>query len=245
MLLKVRAQAQAGLISSTKPNESLDDYGLGGVNCELCGNSGQVHYEKDGFLYSKDCVCMSKRRMLKAARNSGMEDMLSRYTFDAYDPYSEKAAQIKQKAYDFAHGDSGWLYISGTPGSGKSHICVAVCNALIERGKAVKYMLWRDDITRLKANVNDSLYGSEMEKLKTVPVLYIDDFLKGNWTEADIRIAFELLNYRYNDSKLRTPISSELSVSKICEIDEALGSRIYERSKGYVLKSPEENYRLR
>lgn len=227
------------------PTESLDDYGLGGVDCPICGNTGHVTYEKDGFLYAKDCECMAKRRMLKSVRNSGMEDMLQRYTLEAYEVYDDKTAQIKQKAADFAREQTGWYYIAGRAGSGKSHICVAICNELIKQGKNVRYMLWRDDVTKLKAAINDESYTEQMDRLKRVNVLYIDDFLKGGYTEADIKLAFELLNFRYNDTRLRTIISSELAVSEICNIDEAVGSRIYERSKNYYLTSPKENYRLR
>ena len=227
------------------PTESLNDFDLGGVDCEICKNTGLVTYSKDGFLYSKECECMTRRRIMKAVRNSGMEDMLQRYTFEAYKPYDDKTAQIKQKAIDFTRDHSGWYYIAGRAGSGKSHICVAICNEIIKQGKTVRYMLWRDDTMKLKACVNDESYEEQMDKFKKVGVLYIDDFLKGNYTDADIKLAFELLNYRYNDMKLRTVISSELAISKICEIDEAVGSRIYERSKNYCMTSPKENYRLR
>ena len=187
-LLK-KIQAQQGSSISSIQTESLEDYDLGGVDCPVCGNTGSIPYQKDGFLYSRECECMSRRRMIKAVKRSGMEDMLKRYTFDAYVPYNDKTAEIKRQATEFAARSDGWYYISGRPGSGKSHICTAICNALIERGKAVRYMLWRDDITKLKSMVNEDSYADEIGKLKKVPVLYIDDFLKGNYTEADIRIA--------------------------------------------------------
>ena len=88
-------------------------------------------------------------------------------------------------------------------------------------------------------------YESSMQSLKRAPVLYIDDFLKGGTTEADIKIAYELLNARYNTEALRTVISSEYGLEEIMQIDEALGGRIYERAKGFVVRAPKENWRLR
>ena len=90
-------------------------------------------------------------------------------------------------------------------------------------------------------------YNKRMWKLKTVSVLYIDDFLKcrGAPSDSDINIAFELLNARYNNTKLTTIISTERSISEILGLDEALGSRIVERSKGYCIKAASENWRLR
>ena len=106
-------------------------------------------------------------------------------------------------------------------------------------------MSWRDESTALKGLVTDSdIYTKKMNKLKSVPVLYIDDFLKGGFTEADLKLAFEVLNARYNDTKLRTIISSEMSIKKLISIDEALGGRIYERSRGRIINTPDSNWRI-
>ena len=117
---------------------------------------------------------------------------------------------------------------------------------MINKGKEVYYMSWRDESTAIKADITDSeAYEKRIKKLKTVEVLYIDDFLKGSDTDADIRLAFEILNARYNDKRLRTVISSERDITELLERDEALGSRIYERAKGYTLRAPDSNWRLR
>ena len=106
-------------------------------------------------------------------------------------------------------------------------------------------MLWRETAPRLKSLVNDgATYKEIMELLKKADVLYIDDFLKGNITDADINLAFELINARYNDESKRTIISSELSIGAVLNADEAIGSRIVERAQDYCLVSPKENRRL-
>ena len=82
--------------------------------------------------------------------------------------------------------------------------------------------------------------------MKSVKVLYIDDFLKGTATEADRNIAFDLLNARYIKPSLLTIISSEWTISRVLDWDEAIGSRIAERSKGCVLNiTGSKNYRLK
>ena len=57
-----------------------------------------------------------------------------------------------------------------------------------------------------------------MDKLKKVKVLYIDDFFKGGITDADFRLAFEIINARYNDKGLRTIISSEVKIKDLMKI---------------------------
>ena len=226
--------------------ETLADYGLDNVDCKECNNTGRILYEKDGTLYSRECQCMPKRRSLRRIKNSGLSDMMNRYSFDNYETPDETLRKTKAKAVAYVSEASSWFYIAGRSGSGKSHICTAICSELIKTGKDVYYMSWRDESTAIKACVTDTdAYESKMKKLKTVDILYIDDFLKGSDTDADIRLAFEIINSRYNDTKLRTIISSERDITELLERDEALGGRIYERAKGYTLKSPDSNWRLR
>lgn len=223
----------------------LESYGLGGVDCTVCRNRGYLLQEKDGVMTSEECTCMGKRRSLRRIRNSGMSDMLSRYTFDSYETPDATRTCIKMVAERFYEANKGWFYISGKSGSGKTHICTAICARLIERGMDVYYMRWRDESRQLKALVNTDDIEKPLENLKRVPVLYIDDFFKGGHSEADERIAFEILNSRYNDTRLRTVLSSELGIEDILDIDEALGGRIRERSRGYLLSAPNENWRLK
>ena len=132
-------------------------------------------------------------------------------------------------------------------------MCTAIVGEMLKQGKSAKYMLWRDEIVKLKANVNDDVaYSKQMDELKSADVLYIDDFFKvvggSKPTGGDINIAFELLNFRYNDNKLITIISSELITDEIIDIDEAIAGRIISKSKGYCInlkKDRDRNYRLK
>ena len=129
----------------------------------------------------------------------------------------------------------------------------------MKQGLETRYMLWRDVSVRAKAVVNDEeAYQNVVNPLKKVPVLYIDDFLKTGKTRdrsgrrvltdptvGDVNLAFEIVNARYNDSRLLTIFSSELSIQDILDIDEALGSRIIQRSKGRIFNlSDKTNWRL-
>jgi len=245
MLRKAQMNARASGISTTI--ETLDEYDLGGIDCTICNNSGTVYYKKNEYLYSKPCECMKRRINLRNIRKSGLQDMMERYTFDSFRAEDESRKYKKMKAMEFAAADSGWLYIFGQPGSGKTHLCTAICGQLIDAGKSVYYMIWRDELAKIKAQMVESKedYLATMKRMKNVEVLYIDDFFKGKITEADINIGFEIINARYNNSHQRTVISSELPIDRILDLDEALGSRIFERCRDYYIESPHENWRLR
>lgn len=245
MQMVKKAQSQN---TTTTYVESLEDYDLGGVDCEMCGNKGTLIERGPGLLelHVTECPCMKKRRSLRSIRKAGMEDMARRYTFDSYKADNSYRAKIKNTAQFFADQDKGWLFIGGKTGSGKTHICTAVCSALMERFSEIRFMQWRDDSTALKQGVKErEWYEAETRKYKQVPVLYIDDFFKGGVTDADVKLAYEILNARYNNEPLRTIISSEMSLEEIGKIDEAISGRIYERARGFILKAPDENYRLR
>ena len=226
--------------------ESLDDFGLGGIHCEQCGDKGYLlRKDENGITWSRECPCMKRRRTERNIRKSGVSDMLSRYTFDSYIADTPLRKKIKEIAKKFAESGSGWMIVSGRSGSGKSHICVATCGVLIERGEEMKYFSWRDDSVNLKALLNMPEYKEEVDKLIRVPLLYIDDFFKGTISDADVNLAFQILNGRYNDSKKRTIISTELTMEQIFSRDEAVGGRIFERSRGFIVSAPDENYRMR
>ena len=244
MLKSVQAKVKNGTYD-TITSESLDDFDLGGVDCPVCQNKGYLLYSKDGYDYTKECECMNKRRFLRRIRKSGLCDMLRRYTFDSYETTDAARQKVKDAAERFCDADAGWFYIAGQSGSGKTHICTAICSRLIEKGCDVYYMAWRDEIRELKALMNTEELDKRIDRLKRVKVLYIDDFLKGGWSDADIRLVFEIINHRYNDTRLRTIFSTEATLEAVLSIDEALGSRIVERSKGFKVAAPKSNWRLR
>lgn len=218
---------------------------LGELYCPKCKNRGWIAYnDGDGVVYER-CDCMPKRRALRGIRESGLSALLEDYRLDNYEtpePWQESAlAKARQYAED---PGKSWFYIYGLPGTGKSHLCTGICGALLESGHDVRYMLWRDVSRELKAVVNDTAFNELAAPYKRCAVLYIDDFLKGGMGDADKRLAFELLNSRYN-SRRPTLISSELSIDAVLDWDEAIGSRIYERAKGYVIHANGQNWRLR
>lgn len=225
----------------------------GEYDCPLCGGKGYtVRADDSGNLASVECSCEAKRRSVKRIERSGLKDVLSSYTFERFQTVDTWQKEMKRKAQNFLSDNEGkWFAAMGSVGSGKSHICTAICKELLEAGKEVRYMLWRDESMKIKAAANDGEeYDRLIDPLKRVKVLYIDDLFKTQKgkevTQADVNLAFELLNYRYVNRSLITVISSEKTIEEILDIDEAVGSRIYERCKEYYLRlSGKPNWRLR
>jgi len=255
--------------STNESTGDLDKYD--GYNCDLCRNKGYISYPKeeiwrDGTKHygemTYDCKCMKIRNSIRRMKASGLEHIISKCTFDKYEVTEDWQKVLKDKAMEFvANVDSlehKWFFAGGAIGCGKTHLCTAIVREFLHKGKEARYMLWMDESAKLKAAATDEYKRSAMiEGLKNVDVLYIDDFFKivrgqgGDElppTAADIKLAYEILNYRYNNPKLITIISSERHVAEIEAIDSAVGSRIYEKTKGNacnIARKPERNYRMR
>lgn len=227
--------------------------GMTGYDCLICKNRGVIAYLNSYGLFAlADCSCRTIRISLQHISESGLGELLTRCTFGTYQMLEPWQAEAKAKAKAYIGDYTGkWFVACGGVGAGKTHLCTAICGELLNAGKQVRYMRWRDDGIRLKANVNDDeTYQSLVEPFKYAEVLYIDDFWKTEKdkapTQGDINLAFELLNYRYNNRELATVISCERPVMSLMDVDEAVGSRIYERSKqSCVTVSGGKNWRLK
>ena len=233
-----------------------------GYDCKKCRNKGWIMsaVQLDNGRWSTEsrhCKCMKVRTAVKRMQKSGLKNIIKDYTFPKFEAAEAWQQTIKDAAMQYAKHPEGWFFIGGQSGAGKTHICTAICREFLMEGKEVKYMLWRDEVVKLKNAVTDlEQYEQLVDQYKRVEVLYIDDLFKTGTaadgtrqrpTGADINVAFEILNFRYNDPKLLTVISSECTIDSIIDIDEATGGRIFEKAKSAFSLKPDRsrNYRLR
>ena len=231
-----------------------------GYNCDTCHNKGYVsekaQNEQFGYWYERriPCKCAKTRETLKRAKRSGLGNIITDYTFDKYIVTDNWQKNLKEKAQRFCNDDNAeWFFVGGQVGSGKTHICTAIAAHYIKAGYETQYMLWVEESKKLKALVTDyHEYQRVIEPYKETPVLYIDDFLKTRQgvipTDADINLAFEILNHRLMSDGKITIISSEKTLGEMLEYDEGTMSRIFKECGDYkniIERDRNKNYRLR
>lgn len=216
---------------------------IDGVVCDKCKNKGYtVHLGEDNLPISKECDCMSKRLKIRQRANSGLGKRFSDFTFDKFSTNTEWQKIMLDKGKKFCYNDIAqgqWIYYCGASGSGKSSICSAICNKLIEQGKDVKYYSWRVVVNKLKdmSRISERLIDREqlLKGLQRCEVLFLDDLFKTlivngakqPLTASDVNITRDILDYRYNEMKT-TVLTGEFTPNELLRIDEALGSRIIE-----------------
>lgn len=244
------AKMKADTINNTPGN-------LTGYDCPNCLNRGTIVVPRDdGSILTRECECMQIRRCVWEMERSGLKNIIQSYTFEAYITDEEWRKAIKAGAMAYADRLNGWLLFCGQSGSGKTHLCTAICRHRLLAGDEVRYMPWRDKVAELKAmSIDNERRATTINGYKTAKILYIDDLFKVgraadgscNPTGADVGLAFEIINHRYINH-LPTIISTEKTPQELVEIDEATGSRIIEMAGGNVYsiaRDPKRNYRLR
>ena len=205
--------------------------------CEKCKDSGVITWteivDDKPYEFGRTCDCYkvqkAAERMEQAKQDSNIVGVMWNMRLDTYDgnrgAYEKR---IKELAELNLKQPYVWWYIGGRTGTGKTHICTAICSELLRSKREVYYMKWREEARELKALVNDNYkYAKKLKKLQKVDVLYIDDFLQGTVTEADINLAFNIINERY--------FSSELNLAQLAEKSSAIAGRIKEKAGRYVM----------
>lgn len=225
-----------------------------GYDCPLCLNRGEIMSIRDTgtmiYEVATPCACMNIRRSIWRLKASGLEASIRRCTFktfEANEPWQQKMVEAAKRYLAEGVKDGRWLYMGGQPGCGKTHICTAVARELLYK-MPLLYVVWPDVSKKLGALRFDAdEYADEISKIQRVEALYIDDFFKPVIdgyrrgvaqklppTAADMKLAFEILNYRYIN-RLPTILSSEWHLAELGDMDEATASRIAERCGEFAM----------
>lgn len=228
-----------------------------GIYCKACNSTGFIPAVQDGYEVVVTCNdCYNKRvstRRLKKSVTS-VERYLT-YTFENFQTNTPAHRKMKEIAMRYVADYDGKksFGVFGRSGTGKTHICVAICLQILEqKNKPFYYLDYRQEMARLKSQLGSftegELYGERLKELRTAENLYIDDLFKLSGTgegmdRKELQIMFELINGRYLANKA-TLFSSEYSLAEITKIDEAVGSRIVEMCRPYLVKAEGANERI-
>lgn len=224
--------------------------------CPKCKDTGMIMYRDDeGREFGKWCECREKRLALSLLKSSGITEEDTKKGFADFQTFNESglvfakqtAARYVKQFAEIRDTRNNSLLLCGASGRGKTTLGMAVANSLIKSCVGVRYMPYRDEMTRLKQEITDDFaYNEHINKLKGAKVLFIDDMLKGKITDSDVNILYEILNYRYLE-RLPVIVSTEKLTNELLDFDEAIGSRLLEMCKGYVVTFDKSipNYRLR
>jgi DNA replication protein DnaC len=117
----------------------------------------------------------------------------------------------------FAQDPKGWWIIAGDTGRGKTRLAAAIANYCRDSGSRVIFAVVPDLLDWLRVSFspeNTSTFDEQFEKVRTVPLLVLDDLGSQTTTPWAQEKLFQLLNYRYN-AALPTVITTNATVGQL------------------------------
>lgn len=223
------------------------------MNCCKCNDTGWIFDTENNTAFV--CSCVNKGLSIIQFKNAGININDKDKSFNTFHVWNESSQNIKNTGISYysnfekvRHTKQNSILLCGNPGSGKTHILLALANNFISnKNLKIIYMNYREVITHIKQNMLDKeIYYREIKKHQATELLFIDDLFKGKITESDINIMFEIINYRYIN-RLPLMISTEKNIDQLLSIDEGTSSRIYEMCKDFLVEivGKDNNYRLK
>ena len=202
--------------------------------CSVCRGAGFVHPVLDSGQvdFSQVVPCRCSKGELRKKKTEYLEKYsnlgsLSQLTFDNLSPEGRDAnevsrdrfAHIYRAARAFADNPKGWLVLSGSGGTGKTHLACAVANHRLSSGEPVFYIGAADLLDHLRSAfgpTSDTTYDELFEQVKNVPLLVLDDLSLGSATTWAKEKLEQLLNHRFN-IRLATVITTDMPLEKMSE----------------------------
>ena len=208
--------------------------------CQICG--GRVWLRRNVIIGHADfgraqpCECqleMSEDQRLSRLRRYSNMGVLSQLNFgDTIPDGRGGTVETKQKfrsafdiAISYSNEPKGWLVLTGSSGTGKTHLAAAIANRCMERGQPVFFAFVPDLLDHLRASFNpehELSYDELFEQVKSIPLLILDDLgSQSATTWADEKL-FQVLNHRYV-AGLPTVITTNTPID---DMDERTKSRL-------------------
>ena len=227
-----------------------EDYLSPIYKCPDCMDTGYVDNER--------CHCLKSRLAYSRYNQSGIQKILTKENFDAFDfgSYSSEVETEMHKVYDdmqryienFGNGFRNLLFL-GSVGSGKTFMTNCIVKELLDRGYFCLYF----SAFNLFDTLSDYIFGEKskdekaelQQDLYSCDLLVIDD-LGTEVTNTFVRSQFfAILNERATRQK-PTIISSNLSLEKIqADYSERSFSRLLSSSDLYRFNSADIRLRKR
>ena len=173
-------------------------------------------------------------------RDSGLGLRLAEtMTFDSFTKRGAAGATAAQKrslaeAYDaakvFAEHPSGWLYLAGPTGVGKTHLAAAVVGECIEQGREVLFRFvpdLLDDLRRSYGPTGSKTFDHTFGLVRDVEVLVLDDLgaeVSTAWAEEKL---YQLIVHRH-DSMMPTVFTSRTALETIGDSEARITTRYSE-----------------
>ncbi|MEZ5351226.1 MAG: ATP-binding protein [Bryobacteraceae bacterium] len=185
------------------------------VECSSCGGTGWRRADKDGVTGVERCDCVLANRVSNLTERSGLPPLYRNTSFDTFDTQKENPlahrilvnaltiAGSYAREYPYGTKKQGLMFI-GDPGTGKTHLAIAVMKRLIARGFECVFFDYQNLLERIRSSYDAKSGGAQREAYRTAlecEVLILDDLGAHRVTDWVEDTVTSLITYRYNNNK--------------------------------------------
>ncbi|MBQ7544900.1 MAG: ATP-binding protein [Synergistaceae bacterium] len=184
-------------------------------------------------------------------RKSGIKTSCLNMTFKNYKctKATPETAHAKSEAMT-ALKEQTCLILAGKPGTGKTHLAVAIALRAMEQGRQAIFRLVSAMLDEIQAAITDKGdYDGLMRQFKTVPCLVLDDLGHENMTAARASYLHQIIDYRYGEGLQTIITTNAKDIAELCAWDKEeyimpIVSRIMGRG-AWVTITKAEDFRRR
>jgi DNA replication protein DnaC len=191
--------------------------------CEVCGGSGWKIVEKDGISSASRCACAALGRERRIEERANIPPLYGTASLDSFVLPADNPAgreglgkvmmQVKGFVREFPLAPKPGLMFMGPPGTGKTHLAVAVLRDLIHRGFEGVFFDFQNLLDRIRSGYDQASGTMDKEAYRTAldtHILLLDDLGAHRITDWVEDTVTSIVTYRCNHKK-PTIVTTNLS----------------------------------